>query len=382
MPRPKLLLLVTSSAWGGAEAYVLRVAKAASADFDVTVAAGPSRSRELFRRLPAGVKGFELADLVRPIAPVRDLKAILRLKGLIDEEKFDLVHANSSKAGLVGALAARLSRARPRVIYTAHGWGFTERRSLPFRLAVLWSEKLASRFRAATVVLTSKERETALRRGLSSPERLRLIPLGIDAGEIAFLDRDAARAELARACATRLGRDVIGTIANAYPAKDLPTMLAAFERLAAELPETELVVLGDGPEMPALRALKDSLPHRDRVHLPGAVSDAARLLKGFDVFALSSSKEGLPWVILEASLAGTPIVATKVGALPELIEDGVSGRLVPPGNPEALAAALRGVLTDRDLHQHLKNGVPRIAERRSGSKMIASTLELYRSLLP
>jgi len=132
--------------------------------------------------------------------------------------------------------------------------------------------------------------------------------------------------------------------------------------------------------MPKLRALHATLRRKDRVHLPGAVADAARLLKGFDVFALSSSKEGLPWVILEASMAGTPIVATKVGALPELIEDGVTGRLVPAGDPEAMASALRAVLTDPALHQKLESGAPRIAERRSGSDMIDRTLALYRSL--
>lgn len=390
--RPKLLLLVTSSAWGGAERYVVRLASAASAEFDVTVAAGPSKSRELFRRLPPGVKAFELADLVRPIAPWSDLKAIRRLRRLIDEETFDLVHANSSKAGLVGALAARLSRARPRVLFTAHGWGFSERRSLPFRLAVLWSEKLAARFRAATIVLTSAERAVALAERLSSPEKLHLIPLGIDRGEIAFLDRDAARAELSRACAAPIGGRVIGAIANAYPAKDLPNLLAAFARLAPEVPDAELVVIGDGPEMPKLRALHAALPHRDRVHLPGALRDAARLLKGFDVFALSSSKEGLPWAILEASLAEVPIVATRVGALPELIEDGVTGSLVPPSDAVALSAALRAALTDSALLQKLKSGAPRIAERRSGlppvasakggSDMVASTLTLYRSLSP
>jgi len=173
--RPKLLLLVTSSAWGGAERYVVRMAEAAKAVFDVTVAAGSSKSGELFRRLPSGVKRFELKDLVRPIRPWRDAKALLRLRALIDEEKFDVVHANSSKAGLIAPLAAALSRARPRVVYTAHGWAFAERRSLPFRLVVLWSEKLASSRRDATIVLTEAERDVALAcissRSASIPER-------------------------------------------------------------------------------------------------------------------------------------------------------------------------------------------------------------------
>jgi glycosyltransferase involved in cell wall biosynthesis len=80
-------------------------------------------------------------------------------------------------------------------------------------------------------------------------------------------------------------------------------------------------------------------------------------------------------------LAEVPIVATSVGALPELIEDGVTGTLVPPRDPAALAAALRAVLTDRNVFQELKSGAPRIAERRSGSEMVAKTLDLYRSLI-
>ena len=378
--KPKLLLIVTSSAWGGAERYVVRMASAASAEFDVTVAAGASKSGELFRALPPGVKRFELTDLVRPIAPFRDLKAVLRLRAFLDEERFDLVHANSSKAGLVAALAARLSESRPRVIYTAHGWGFAERRSILFRLAVLWSEKLAARWRAATVVLTEAERRVALAERLSAPVRLHLIPLGIDADEIAFLEREAARAELSRLCGARFGRTLIGTIANAYPAKGLPVLLEAFERVASDLEDADLAILGDGPDMPKLRAAHAALPHKDRVCLPGAVTGAARLLKAFDLFVLPSTKEGLPWAVLEASLAGVPIVATSVGALPDLVDDGVTGRLVPPGDAAALGEAIRAVLTDRALYQRLKSGAERIASHRSGSAMVSRTLDLYRSL--
>lgn len=379
--RPKLLLLVTSSAWGGAERYVARLASAAMAEFDVTVAAGSSKGFELFKALPAGVRTVEIAELRRPIAPWHDLKAIGAVRNLIDREGFDLVHANSSKAGLVAALAVRLSRRRPPLLFTAHGWGFLEKRSPLFRWVMLASEKLAAKWRAATIVLTDGEREAALRHHLSAPEHLHVIPLGVDPDEITFLGRDEARAELSKVCGTRLDRLTIGTIANAYPAKNLPALLEAFEALAADFADLDLVVLGDGPDMPRLQAQRDRLPHRDRVCLPGAVPGAARLLKGFDVFVLPSTKEGLPWAILEASLAGVPIVATRVGALPELIEDRATGLLVPPGDVPALVAAVRSALTDRTLLQKLQSGAPRIAERRSGSAMISETLALYRSLM-
>lgn len=379
--KPKLLLLVTSSAWGGAERYVARLASAARTDFDVTVAAGPSQGLELFKALPDGIKTVVIAPLTRPISPWQDLKAVAEVRELIDREGFDLVHANSSKAGLVASLAVWRSKRRPKLVFTAHGWGFTEKRSVPFRATLLASEKIAACRRDATIVLTGIEREIALAHRLSAPERLRIIPLGIDADEIAFLPREEAREGLTKICGRRLGRLTIGTVANAYPAKNLPALLEAFKRLSDEFVDLDLVILGGGPDLPDLLRRRDRLPHPDRACLPGAVTDAARFLKAFDLFVLPSTKEGLPWAILEASLAGVPIVATRVGALPELIEDRATGLLVPPGDVPALAAAIRAVLTNPGLLQKLRSGAPRIAERRSGSAMIADTLDLYRSLI-
>jgi glycosyltransferase involved in cell wall biosynthesis len=173
---------------------------------------------------------------------------------------------------------------------------------------------------------------------------------------------------------------IVGAIANAYPAKDLPTLLTAFNLLASKIPAVSLVICGDGPEMPRIHIIRDSLSNGKRIYLPGAVRDASRLLKGFDVFTLSSTKEGLPWVILEASLAETPIVATSVGAIPELIENRVNGLLVPPSDPVALSTAIYETLTNAELHKKLKSGVTRVAERRSGSGMVEKTLALYRSI--
>ncbi len=379
--KPKLLFLVTSSAWGGAERYVARMAEAAQNEFEVTVAAGSSKDRQLFKGLENGIRTVEVPDLRQPIDPWHDILAVRALSKLIDRESFDLVHTNSSKAGLLGALAARLSKRRPPVAYTAHGWGFLERRSWLFRLTVRLSEKLASRWRAATITLSEKERAIALSEHLSTPDRLSVIPLGIDRQELDFLERDEARAQLAALCASRFDRLLIGTIANAYPAKNLPALFEAFEGLAAEFTELDLIIIGDGPEMPNLQAAHARLPHRDRVFLPGAVPEASRFLKAFDIFVLSSTKEGLPWTILEASLAELPIVATKVGALPELIENGKTGLLVEPGDIQALRRALHDLLTNRTLYQEIKSGAPRIAERRSGAAMTEATLALYRTLI-
>ncbi len=132
--------------------------------------------------------------------------------------------------------------------------------------------------------------------------------------------------------------------------------------------------------MDEVRAARNASPAKKQIFLPGAMPDAARLLNGFDVFVLSSVKEGLPWVILEASLAGVPIIATKVGALPEIIGEG-EGLLVPPGDVAALANAMRTVMQNPPLLEKLKTGAPRIAERRSGKAMSDATLGLYRQTM-
>ncbi len=383
MPRrPNILLLVTSSAWGGAERYVSRLARAAMPEFDVTVAAGRSPNGELFSSLPPGVGAVEIPELVRQISPLNDLLAIRALRRLIERGRFDILHANSSKAGLLGALAARRSTNQPRVIYTAHGWGFLERRSLPFRLLLLTSEKVAARMRDRTITLSTAERDIALAHRLATLENSSIIPLGIDREEITFMNHDAAKARLSEACGTRISRLILGTIANAYPAKNLPMLFEVFESLASEFAELDLVILGDGPEMPRLRKLHDALPHRDRVHLPGSIRNAAELLKSFDIFALPSTKEGMPWTILEASLAELPIIATRVGAVPEMIQDRETGFLVEPGDPAAMRRAIRDILSNRSLYQKLKSGAPRIAERRSGNAMTHDVLAVYRSLTP
>ena len=385
--RPKILYLVTSSEWGGAERYVLVLATAALASYDVLVAAGPSKTQELFSALPPEIRTFTIPGLKSAITPLRDLKTVAVLRRLIDREEIDLVHCNSSKAGLLGVLAAGTSRRRPKVIYTAHGWGFLERRSPLFRLAVLVSELLAGRWRQATIVLSKAERRVARQWHLAPENRLRLIPHGLDPDEINFLPREVAHKRLSEMAGRELGV-TIGTIANAYPAKALHVLIEAFSRanldamsFANEHGGADLVILGDGPLMDRIRAAREASPAKERIHLLGRVSQAATFLKGFDLFALSSTKEGLPFAVLEAALAGVPIVATKVGALPEMITDGEEGLLVPPDDAPALAKAFRRVIGDKELRAKLRFGSERLAARHSGAAMIQATLDTYAEVL-
>ena len=133
--------------------------------------------------------------------------------------------------------------------------------------------------------------------------------------------------------------------------------------------------------MDEVRAAREASAAKDRIHLLGAVKDASKLLEGFDLFVLASIKEGMPWAILEAAAAGIPIIATRVGAIPEMLAHGETGYLIPPGDEKALAEAMARLMTDKELYEKLRAGAPRAAAARSARGMIEKTLDLYGRLL-
>ncbi|TAK04895.1 glycosyltransferase family 1 protein [Patescibacteria group bacterium] len=363
----RLLLVVTQSDLGGAQRYVLTVARAAAASgWQVTVAAGPDPSTRLGAGglaaacADAGIAFRTVASLRREIRPGSDLAAIRELRRLIRELRPDIVHANSSKAGFLTPLALVGLRPRPRHVFTAHGWVFLE----PGRSGLLYRclERLADRGRDATVVLSPQERDAARRAGIGA-RGLHVVPLGVVP---ASHDRAAARAALS-AAGIPADAVVLGCVANAYPAKNLPALIAAFTRLHDAA--AHLVLVGGGTER---------LPGGARIHLLGPRADARALMDGFDVFVLPSVKEGLPMTLLEAMDAGLPCLATSVGGVPSVIADGMNGWLTAP---DRLEDGLRRVFAARETWPRAgKAASDTVRTLFTEERMTRDTLALYRSL--
>lgn len=375
MPKThSILYLITSSGCGGAERYVVTLAKRAASLGEVHVIAGDGDGT-LFEYLPHEAFVMRSKHLRRRISPLSDMRAALEVRNYLKKNAITLIHANSTKAGLIASLAVQGMKSKPRIIYTAHGWAFLETdRSPLFRALAYRSEHFASRFRSATIVLSEMERRVALEKNLSSEAHLHLIPLGLPPVSTTYLSREDACAQFfdeGKECF------IFGTIANAYPPKALPLLVSAFGRIAEKRPDTKLVIIGDGPSMSALKDCVERSRYKNRISLAGHLPNAASYLKAFDVFVLSSTKEGMPWSILEASRAELPIVATKVGALPEMIRDTETGLLVSPGDASALAEAMARTYDDKELYQKLKDGAPRIAKSRPEEMMIKKTLKVY-----
>jgi sugar transferase (PEP-CTERM/EpsH1 system associated) len=197
---------------------------------------------------------------------------------------------------------------------------------------------------------------------------------GVDTNRFSDQERDSWRRVLGVGDRVR----VIGSVGRLDPVKDHETLIRAVARIAPEQPDAMLVIVGDGPRRQSLGALADTLRLNDRIQMLGERDDVARLLRGFDVFVLSSVAEGISNTILEAMATGLPVVATRIGGNPELVEDGAHGRLVPARDPAAMAEALNEYLADPLLRaMHGKASRQRAVTQFDLSVMVDAYRQLY-----
>lgn len=275
-----------------------------------------------------------------------DLRWVWRLRRLLHERRYDIVHTHMP----VPAVAARLlvaGRCRPRLVHTEHNvWS-------RYRGLTRWANA-TTYDRNAAVIAVSGSVAASIADGrptrptgpdvtviLHGIERQRLV---VDPSA-----RASARADLGAA----VGDVVIGTVGNLTPKKDHQSLLLAHRALLDHGVATRLVLVGTGPLEASLRQRAAALGTHGRVVFAGSRDDVPRLLTAFDVFALSSVAEGLPVALMEAMATGLPCIATAVGGVPEILTDGVDGRLVPPSDVEALTGALAALATDAALRRRL-----------------------------
>lgn len=368
---PRLLQLITLSEWGGAQQYVLSLARGLRGQYDVTVACAPGGP--LVDRLHReGIRVIEVPSLVRMPHPLLDLKALRFLVRLMRGEQFALVHCHSTKAGLLGRIAARMAGV-PVVLFTAHGWQFVGDWPLLLRLAMAAAEWLAARLSTAIICVSDYDRQIALRMGIGTPERLVVVHNGVDPapwlgnGQGAPDPPDGQRPSTA----VMVGRLTVQ--------KDPAALLEAWHRVDRS---HRLIMVGDGPLLTDLKRQIQRDGLADRVLLLDPTSDIPSLLRTADVFVLCSRWEGLPLAIIEAMMSGLPVVGTRVGGVAEVVEAGETGLLVPCQNPEALSSALNRLLHDPGLRARMgEAGRRRALERFTEARMLAATAEVYARVL-
>jgi glycosyltransferase involved in cell wall biosynthesis len=360
--RAHVFVLVTLGEVGGAQGYVASLLPALAGEYEVTVGAhGGAFVREAAEQ--SGVEFVHLEQLRRPISPWRDLRGFAELYRLLRRQRPVLLHASSSKAGVIGRLAAVAARVPVRV-FTVHGWAFSAHSGAASAL-YRWADRIAGSTTTATICVSQRERDDGLNARTCRADRTVVIPnaVDVDAYPQAPLERMVPR---------------LISVGRLAAPKDWSTLLSALTRLGPRA-FAEMVIVGDGPER---EGVEDELARRSldrRVRLLGERGDVPELLADADVFLLASRSEGLPLSVIEAMAAGLPVVASDVGGLRELVRDGETGTLVPPGDPAALANALRPLVADRELRRRFGSAG---RERAKGlfdlSGFRRAHLELYR----
>jgi glycosyltransferase involved in cell wall biosynthesis len=353
-----------------------------SRGFDVTVISAGGDDLSAVQH--AGIRHIQV-PFTRRIDPVRDIIATWRLWRVIRRERFAIVHTHQPKPGLFGQIAARLAGTST-VINTIHGFMFTERSSARARFAWVWIERLAARCSDLVLCVSGEDADTAVRERICGPERVVCIGGGIDVRR--FTRDDVSQASL---CALReeLGLQpthrVIGFVGRLVREKGIAELLEAFRVIRAAVPEAVLLLVG--PHDPDKRdaiapELLDAANPSSGILSAGYRHDMPGLYALMDVFVLPSHREGLPQTLMEACAMGLPIVTTDVRGCREVVADGQTGVVVPPGDSAAIAAAVLRLLQDAELAARLgRNAMARARAQFDERTVLARLDTIYDRLL-
>ncbi len=377
--RKKILYIITKSDVGGAQKYVSDLA--ANLDkslFETKIICGGKNIRWLSNKV-------WLWFLF-----INDWLAIAEIVKLLKKERPDIIHLNSSKAGVIGSLAAFFYNsqnpdrgARTKVVFTAHGWVFnpTNALSRTTRWFYIALHKFASLFQDTIICVSEYDYNLAQNYGIMPKQKLATIHNGIDA-DIKFLDKKTARKELLKKLPMAnsrllMAKQWIGSIGRLVKEKNYETFICS----AANIPDAFFFIIGDGPEYKNLQKEIEKNKLSEKFFLISPTGADALFLKAFDLFVMSSVKEGFPYILLEAMAAELPIVVTETGGIPEIINDHQNGLMVSQKNPELLAKAVNGLIKNKPVADKLSKTAKKILKEKFNlEKMVNKTAGIYREL--
>jgi len=323
--------------------------------------------------------GFEVLVLPikRTIAPWSDLRAVFQLYTILRRRRFDVVHVQTAKAGMIGRMAAWLANV-PVVVYTAHAFPFHEYLSSWKVRLYAFLERTAAFLCHAITVDSEYVRSRGLAFKVASPDKIRVIPMGIDTERFDpgkhRSGRQAVRAELG----VRPDATVIGTVARFVPDKGLDTLLQAVGLLVKRFPEVQCLLVGDGPLRDELRNLSRTLGLDRHVVFVGYRTDIPQLLSAMDLYMLPTRREGFGVAFAEAMSMEVPVIASRIRPLDEIIMDGRTGVLADVGDPNAFARAAEPLLADAELRRRMgQAGRRHVIERFEQALMCAAYERLF-----
>ncbi len=375
--------VITQLELGGAQENTLYTVAHLRAPFRPSLVCGPGGLLDEDARRLARVPVTFVPSLMRPIRPWGDLRALIRLTAILKHERPAIVHTHSSKAGILGRLAARLAGV-PVVVHSIHGFGFHSRQPAALRALLIALERAAARATTHFIAVSRANLEAGIARGLFQRDRVTLIRSGVPIADLERAARDQGPrdgAGLRREIGVPQGAPLIGMIACLKPQKSPLTFVEVAARVAATFPEARFVLAGDGELRAPVVARAEALGLRGRFHLLGWRRDVPKVMAALDVLVLTSLWEGLPRVLPEAIAAGVPVVATRVDGTADILTDGVTGLACGAGDVEGLASRVGRLIRDPGLRRALAERARSVLPEFDIDAMVRAQEDLYRRLL-
>ena len=352
---------------------------------EIAVAAAPGPELEFFRT-QLGTTTFEV-NLTRQVSPLADARAALQLARIIRQGKYDIVHSHTSKAGLVGMLAARLAGVSAR-IHTIHGFPAETATGLTRHLLLL-SERTTARSAKVVLVVSASLRDHVRAAGVAREPKLRILADGTACGvDIARFTRSADLRAQAEKKREQLGipahAPLLGFVGRLVLDKGIDVIVDAFQLLRETIPDVHLLLLGDyEPQRGRLgkRTIEAIEHHPQIMHVPFDWNPVP-YYAAMDVLVLATLREGLPYILLEAAALEIPAVATRATGCVDAVVDGETGFLVDIGDVNAMARAVATLLEDEALRVRLGQAArARVLRLFTDDLLLQEHIDLYRSML-
>ena len=320
------------------------------------------------------IRTITVPYLSRDINIFSEWKVFFNLLKILKKERPNVVHLNSSKIGGLGAFAGRIARVE-KIIFTAHGWAYKEDRNVISKKVLWFFSWLTVIFSHKTIVVSQDDFHNAPKLFVS--RKIKMIYNGIS--QIRFESKTTARKMLTPRSDLGVRNTAwIGTISELHKNKGLPFAILAVHNLVKKGYNVSFFIIGSGEEKFPLEQFIKKLGLENNVFLLGHIDEARTLIKAFDIFTLTSVKEGLPYVLLEAGSASLPIVTTHISGMPEIIENKKSGRLVQTKNTKAIENAISDLIDfKQDALEYGKNLKEKVERDFTVEQMVAETVGIY-----
>jgi len=377
MQRIKLLFLVTKLELGGAQKQLLSlIAHLNKERFHIFLFVA---QEGLLLSEALSIKGITIIKsrgLGRAINPIKDLLALSEIYWFIKKNNIEVVHTHSSKAGILGRLAAGLAKTKV-IIHTVHGWSFNDYQPALVKILFIWLERFSARFTHKIIVVSHYDKQKGLNNRIGKEDRYELIRYGINYKEFSEREQNI-RQELGINT-----RDLVVAMVACFKPQKSPMDFIKLAFLVREtLANVKFVLVGDGILREEIEKLICKLNLEGQVFLTGWRRDIPRILSAIDAFALTSLWEGLPITVLEAMASSKPVVATNTGGIQEIVVEGKTGFLVPPRNMELMSEQLIILLKNEELRRQMgQRAIESLDFNFSLENMVNSTKTLYETVI-